>query len=289
MNRMKQKENKMEEKEINITIPEESTSILNDSGALLHFVETIPGLSEICSLVDLPDEKFKEISVYVNMSVEEGYSSENYKQEIKRLVDSPSFDYPTINKSFTIVLEEVEKLDCIDEKKTFLFTVMKGMIDSITDMYENPYDVLVPTQLLHDNAKLPVYAHSDDSGADIFLTEDLTIPAFSFGYKVATGLACALPRGWQIEVRPRSGKSEKTRIRIANSPGTIDGGYRDEIGILIDNFGEEITFRKGDKLAQIVLQPIYKGRFVLSENVKEIGDDRGGGFGSSDVEINEEN
>jgi dUTP pyrophosphatase len=268
--------------EINVTIPEETTSVFKDSEALESFIQAIPGLQEICSFVELPDEQFKEVSLYINMTIEEAYSSENFKQEIRRLIHDPNFDYPALSKSFTTVLQEIEKLKCIDEKKTFLYNIIQGMIGSITDMYENPYDVLVPVQLLHADAKLPVYVHSGDAGADIFLTEDLVVPAHSFGNKIATGIACALPKGWQIEIRPRSGKSEKTRVRISNTPGTIDGGYRDEIGILIDNFGEEITFKKGDKLAQIVVQPVYRARFVTTEDVKSIGEDRGGGFGHSD-------
>ena len=83
------------------------------------------------------------------------------------------------------------------------------------------------------------------------------------------------------EVRPRSGLSKKTHMRISNTPGTIDAGYRDELALLTDNFGEDLSFKRGDRVCQLVLQPIYRMKFIPTDNVKNVGEDRGGGFGST--------
>ena len=120
---------------------------------------------------------------------------------------------------------------------------------------------------------------------------------------VPTGLKLAIPEGYEIQVRPRSGISLNTPLRLANSPGTIDSGYRDELGIIIWNasgaadaeVAEELTvdskgnksgtyrIRKGDRIAQILLMPVPRIRFREVKSVREIGNDRGGGFGSTGV------
>ena len=91
------------------------------------------------------------------------------------------------------------------------------------------------------------------------------------------------PEGYEIQVRPRSGLSYKTPLRIVNSPGTIDAGYRDEIGVIMQNTSqtESYEIKSGDRIAQLVLQKLPTISWVQVDNVLAIGQDRGGGFGSS--------
>ena len=279
---MEEKENTQAQNEQIVEVIEDKPSIFKDAEQLNAFIQQVPGLSEICDFVELPDDRFKEINTYLTVGVENAYQEESFKKEVKHLTDSLTpQDFEAMCLGFDKINEEIDKITCIDEKKTFLHMIMDNMSDGIKDMYANPYDIVVPTQLLNENAQFPVYANPTDAGADVFAAEDFTIPANSFGNLIPSGLAIALPRGWQVEVRPRSGMSRKTRMRISNSPGTIDGGYRDELGILIDNFGEELTFKRGDKIAQLVLEPLYRMKFIPTDNVKNIGEDRGGGFGST--------
>ncbi len=141
--------------------------------------------------------------------------------------------------------------------------------------------VNIPIELCYSNAILPKYARPGDAGMDIRSVEDVLIyPKQTVVVK--TGIKLAIPEGYEVQVRPRSGLSLKTGIRVANSPGTIDTGYRDEIGVILHNTGMEIfEVKKGDRIAQIVLKELPKISWQLVDNVSVIGKNRGGGFGSS--------
>jgi len=158
-------------------------------------------------------------------------------------------------------------------------------------------------EICRDNAILPRYANLGDAGMDVYAAEDLTIlPGETV--IVPTGLKLAIPKGYEIQVRPRSGLSFKTPLRIPNSPGTIDSGYRDELGIIVNNSSEvnspdnseepftidekgnkkgTYIIRKGDRIVQIVLQVVPQMILTRVASVKSIGTDRGGGFGSTGI------
>ena len=162
-----------------------------------------------------------------------------------------------------------------------------SLVEKYTDKMIQFWDLETPVvyvQKLHENAKLPSYASVGDQGADIYACEDITIPANSFGTIVKTGLAMAIPFGWAIAIRPRSGMSHKTRMRISNTPGTVDTNYKDEIGVIIDNFSnEEYKIKMGDRIAQFVIEKNYQANFTETEDVHKHGEDRGGGFGHTGV------
>ena len=130
---------------------------------------------------------------------------------------------------------------------------------------------------------LPSYETSLASGMDVRANESVVVRPRSTVI-VKTGLFAAIPPGLELQVRPRSGISAKTKLRIANSPGTIDACYRGEIGIIIDNQAEiEFMINKGDRIAQLVLCPVFRCLWRQVDTVEELGDtDRGaGGFGST--------
>lgn len=161
-----------------------------------------------------------------------------------------------------------------------LYSNIEVFAESILD----EYDVESPTvsvELCHEEAQLPTYAHVGDH-ADVYAVEDTTIEPNTFGNMVPTGLKMEIPQGWAISVRPRSGLSKKTCLRISNTPGSIDTGYRGEINILFDNIGfEPITIHKGDRIAQLVLEKQYQATFIPVEKVSEDTDRGSDGFGSS--------
>ena len=109
-------------------------------------------------------------------------------------------------------------------------------------------------RLLNSNATLPTRANPTDSGLDLYVSEDTTIHAWETK-AISTGVAINLPYGFEAQVRPRSGKSLKTKLRVAL--GTIDHTYHKEIGIITDNnSNEDIVIKKGERLAQLVIAPI---------------------------------
>ena len=131
-------------------------------------------------------------------------------------------------------------------------------------------------------AVLPAYAHPGDAGMDVRSVEELIIEPG--GRKlVRTGLVMMLPPGYEAQVRPRSGLALKNGVTVLNTPGTIDEGYRGEVGVILANFGAEpFKVEKGAKIAQIVIAPCTRAEIVETDEVDETA--RGaGGFGSTGV------
>lgn len=127
---------------------------------------------------------------------------------------------------------------------------------------------------------LPEYATAGAAGMDVVSAEDVTI-APGARHAVATGLSMAIPAGYEIQVRPRSGLALKHGITVPNTPGTIDSDYRGELKAILINHGTEpFAIRRGDRIAQLVLAPVTRAAW---EEVEQLDDTaRGtGGFGST--------
>ena len=135
---------------------------------------------------------------------------------------------------------------------------------------------------IHPDAVLPAYAHPSDAGMDLRSVADVVIPRGGRAL-VPTGLVILLPPLYEAQVRPRSGLALKHGVTVLNSPGTIDAGYRGEIGVILANFGEaDFAVKKGDKIAQLVIAPVTQPQVVETDVVDAT--DRGtGGFGSTGV------
>ncbi|WP_328804460.1 dUTP diphosphatase [Paenibacillus apii] len=158
-------------------------------------------------------------------------------------------------------------------------------------------------------AELPKYAKPGDSGFDLVAQEDYVVePGETI--KVRTGIRIELPEGLEVQIRPRSGVSANTKLRVANSPGTGDSSYRGEICVLIDNIAQAFRYdsirfygvdgyltsdkrvvpgadntyiiRKGDRIAQAVIAPVYRAAFEVVTELTET--ERGdGAFGHTGV------
>ncbi len=135
---------------------------------------------------------------------------------------------------------------------------------------------------IHPDAVLPAYAHPSDAGMDLRSVADVVIPRGGRAL-VPTGLVILLPPLYEAQVRPRSGLALKHGVTVLNSPGTIDAGYRGEIGVILANFGEaDFAVKRGDKIAQLVIAPVTQPQVVETDVVDAT--DRGtGGFGSTGV------
>lgn len=136
----------------------------------------------------------------------------------------------------------------------------------------------------YDSGAYPIkYATDGSAGFDIHAARTVEIAGHGVAI-VPTGLYMAIPAGYELQIRPRSGNSAKTNIRIANSPGTIDSDYRGEIGVIVDNKGSAVlTINKGDRIAQGVFAIVPKVEFSVVDKKEYLGTtERGaGGFGST--------
>lgn len=192
-------------------------------------------------------------------------------------------------------------------------TILKLKVETLETKIRNLDSVKVPIEILPDG-KFPYRAHITDAGYDLFATKTaMILPGKSF--IMPTGVKVAIPEGYELQIRPRSGISSKVSLRVANSPGTIDSGYRDEIGVILYNAGgdaltksrtsnsgpiditgelwddpraadlprDTIVVREGDRIAQMVLSKVTMADFYPVDSVSGIGEDRNGGFGSSGV------
>jgi len=133
---------------------------------------------------------------------------------------------------------------------------------------------------IKESAILPHYAHEGDAGVDLYSTEDYVLRP---GQRVlvSTGLSMAIPKGYEGQVRPKSGLVLKHGISVCNSPGTIDSGYHGEIGVIsINHSNEEFKIEKGTKIAQMIFNKVEEAEF---EEVEELDNTKRGeeGFGST--------
>jgi dUTP pyrophosphatase len=185
--------------------------------------------------------------------------------------------------SVNTFLAEDERLTLKKKELLTKFLIVVSKIFDKVTIDLNRETVNIAYEICKPNAKEPTYAHEYDAGFDFYLPEDFTIKAHEYGKIAPTGIKMSIPSGYELQIRPRSGNSVKTTLRISNAPGTIDSGYCEEIGIICDNIGDkDLTFKKGDRLAQGVLNVVPKGVFLKVEDITKIaGSNRNGGFGST--------
>jgi len=146
----------------------------------------------------------------------------------------------------------------------------------------SPASIPVPVKRLphFEGLELPAYATAGAAGMDVLAAEDVTLDPGA-RHAVATGLAFAIPQGFEIQVRPRSGLALKHGITVPNTPGTIDSDYRGELKIILINHGPDpFAIRRGDRIAQLVLSPVIQATWLKVDELDAT--ERGeGGFGST--------
>jgi dUTP pyrophosphatase len=149
--------------------------------------------------------------------------------------------------------------------------------------------VEIAVRALDPEQPLPAYAHPGDAGTDLCAAEEVVLPPGGRAV-VGTGLAVAVPEGYAGFVHPRSGLAARHGIAVVNAPGTIDAGYRGEVRVILINTdpAEPFAVRRGDRIAQLVVQPVVHASFVQVEELPPLASDRSingsrgsGGFGST--------
>ena len=254
------------------------------------------------TLLVMEDEDFDKVKSSVLDAMREGVSRQENRQLYATLVKQNNF-------SKEQYLEELKKIDSLvdtemsdfsESKRDFMKQFFSICYNAIIDSFDvDKRAIQIPIEICNPEAKIPTYAHKGDAGMDVYSTIDVTI-APGETKLIPLGFKVAIPEGYELQVRPRSGFSLRTHLRVANAPGTIDSGYRDEVGIILHNcaptiqdfgdgraetclYGPSYTISKGDRIAQLVLQAVPTALFIKTSDISKIGEDRNGGFGSTGV------
>ena len=268
-------------------------------------LEVIPGFKELAIVLSMSEENFKTISEVILQEMEK----ELNKPEIRLQVIQELTMGASKEQILQIYKEAIETTDNYEnlsqQKKDFLKRVFMLIANVVEEDFGESKDIVnIPIELCNSEAKLPTYANAGDAGLDVYALEDYTILPGETKL-IPTGIKVAIPYGYELQVRPKSGRALKTKLRVANTPGTIDSGYRDEVGVIIENVeapvkeikydfdekgniiiksilhGQPYYINKGEKFAQLVLAKVSTANFIQVENIGQIEGNRGGGFGST--------
>lgn len=263
------------------------------------------GFEEIAVLLTMPEEQFALIAPVFLHELEKSFNNVNDQMAMVQAMNVAGVKAEDAEKEYLAICEAIDTQmaqDLSARKRDFVKQLLAITYNAVSEAEGiTKRHILIPIEYCREDAKMPTYAHFTDAGMDIYLTEDVVIHPGETKL-IPTGIKVALPLGYELQVRPKSGRSLKSKLRIANTPGTIDAGYRDEICIIADNidqvikggeldeagrltsilWGSDITLGKGEKIAQLVLSEVPKAVFYEVENVSSIENDgRKGGFGST--------
>ena len=267
-------------------------------------------MDSIIRLLSVPEDQFEILAPGIMQSYQQALNNPNDKIALVQALNATGGKAEDLTEAFLTLSDEVDKTSLSKPKRDFLKEMLASIVNCINDTEGiAKRNVPVAIELCHPDAKIPQYAHISDSGMDVYALDDITVhPGETV--LVPTGIKVALPVGFELQVRPKSGRALKTKLRVANTPGTIDQAYRDEIKIIIENieppirdittntilkengfvdhmeitsieYGRDFTIGKGEKFCQLVLCEVPKVAFYRVDNVQEIGDNRNGGFGST--------
>jgi dUTP pyrophosphatase len=283
---------------------EKATSLLE---SIVGEKEEQSSLADIIgTLLLMSDEDLSLIGPGIIQSLAQTMNLPNQKLALVSSLNATGTKSEDIIISFAEVIENIEQIpDLSQVKKDFVRTLGATITNAINETEGISKRIIeIPIELCHPDAKIPQYANISDSGLDVYALDDYTINPGETKL-IPTGIKLAIPPGYEIQVRPKSGRALKTKLRIANTPGTVDAGYRDEIKVIVENIetpiqdidyefdengkiiinsilhGSSHTIGKGEKFCQLVLMEVPKANFFRVEKVGEIGENRGGGFGST--------
>ena len=270
-------------------------------------IDLMGGLDMLEALLETPDEQFSMLEPYFLNTFSEMLQEKQTQDEILTMLGTQEWSPVDIQKETNQFLAVIETMDFLsEEKQDFLkkITAMStNMLQTLAD--KRVKFIQIPCEL-EEGVQLPTYAKQGDAGLDIYAQEEITVNPGETKI-ISTGIKVAIPEGYAILIQPRSGQSVKTKLRVANTPGLIDSGYRDDIGVIIENIeppikdieyefddngeihiksilhGTPYTITEGQRFAQMRLVQVPNANFFQVKSVGEIGENRGGGFGSTDV------
>ena len=268
------------------------------------------GFEEFAALLSLPDEQFVLIAPIFLGELEKSFNNIEDKLFLAQAMNAAGTRVEDMQEAYSKLIlsidEEFGEL-LTTPKKDFLKRLLSITYNSIADVQGVTKRIVqVPIELTSENAKIPKYAHLGDGAVDLYAPADYTINPGETVI-IPCDIKVALPYGYAFLIHPRSGTSAKTKLRIANSIGLVDSQYKGIIGVIVENIeppikdltyefddngrpvltsvlhGQSYTISKGERFAQMRLVEVPTANFFQVENVDGIGDDRGGGFGSSGI------
>ena len=280
--------------------------------ALMAEVEKINpsmgGFEELSMLLALPEEHFAMLAPVFLEELEKSFNNVEDKLFIAQAMNAAGAKMEDLQESYTALIASLDKEFAnvmSGQKIDFLKRFLSIGYNAIADIQGVTKRVIqVPIELTSEGAKIPTYANLGDGAVDLYAPCDFTIGPGETKI-IPVDIKVALPYGYAFLIHPRSGLSAKTKLRVANSVGLIDSQYKGVIGVILENVeprikdikyefddnnrpvivaiehGQSYTISKGDRFAQMRLVEVPSASFFQVESVDGIGDDRGGGFGSS--------
>lgn len=268
------------------------------------------GFEEIGALLALPDDQF---SIIAPIFLEEMQKSINNIDDKLLLVQAMNVSGTKLEDLQQAYIRLAETIDAqysniiSAPKRDFLKRMIGLTYNAISEAEGVAKRIInIPIELTSEDAKMPKYAHLGDGAVDLYSPADYVIKPGET-VLIPCDIKVALPYGYAFLIHPRSGTSLKTKLRVANSIGLVDSQYKGVIGVIMENVdapikdieyefdedgkpviksiahGATYYINKGERFAQMRLVEVPTANFVQVESVGEIGDDRGGGFGSSGI------
>ena len=263
-------------------------------------------LEAIGGLLNLPEDKFALLAPGILDSYLRGLNNANTRLLLAQAINANGATVEDMVQNFAQLGQKIDTLESFSaQKKDFLKQLVNGLANCISETQgvAKKY-IQIPYEKCREGARMPEYAHIDDSGMDLYALEDYTIHPGETKL-IPTGLKFAIPNGYELQIRPKSGRCLKTKLRVANTPATIDAGFRGEVCVIVENVEapiQDITYEfdnnghpiitsilhgadhyihKGEKFAQLVLAEVPKANFYLVDKVMEDTERADGGFGST--------
>lgn len=264
-------------------------------------------IDAIAVLLSMDDAQFELVSSGILDSFLRSLNTTNARLMLAQSINATGSTAESVQDEFLQLVNEIDIItDLTAPKRDFLKKLLRGIntVISETEGIAKRY-IQIPFVKCHPDAKMPEYAHPDDSGMDVYAVDDYVIHPGETKL-IPTGIKVAVPNGYEIQIRPKSGRALKTKMRIANSIGTVDAGFRGELQVIIENIeppikditydfddngrpiitsilrGSDMTIGKGEKFAQLVLMEVPKAVLFQVENLDDT--ERGnGGFGSTNL------
>lgn len=287
----------------NTPVSKETISDIKDALGEMTGMEDV--FEAVAALLAVDDEKFELMAPAVLDSYLRSLNTTNARLMVAQAINATGRRAEDIQENFMQLCNEIDNLTELSApKRDFLKQLIGGINTAIseTEGVSKRY-IQVPFVKCHPNAKMPEYAHAGDSGMDVYALDDYVIHPGETKL-IPTGIKMAVPNGYEIQIRPKSGRALKTKMRVANTPGTVDASYRGELCVIIDNIeppikditydfdengrpiitsilrGSDMTIGKGEKFAQLVLMEVPKAVLSQVENLDDT-ERADNGFGSS--------
>ena len=266
------------------------------------------GFEEFAALLSLPEEQFVLIAPIFLDELQKSMNNIDDKLLLIQAMNAAGTKVEDLQRSYLQLNEHIDnQFSSIlsANKRDFLKKMLAITYNCIAEAEGVAKRVIqVPIELTSENARIPKYANLGDGAVDLYSPADYTINPGETVI-IPCDIKVALPYGYAFLIHPRSGTSAKTKLRVANSVGLVDSQYKGVIGVIIENIeppikdityefddsgrpiltsvlhGKSYTISKGERFAQMRLVEVPTASFFQVDSVAGIGDDRGGGFGSS--------